>query len=118
LLSHQHTTPIAAQLTQTAPYQRLAPHLGLRGSAIFICAADEDGVVAPAAAVARVAVRGQNAADDVAQVGHVVDIWQRAGDLWVCRWVYKGGGGGGRRAIVQVRLVQRPSGVRDQQTAC
>lgn len=52
-------------------------YLGLSSCPVLVCAADEDDVVAPAPAVARIAVCTQHTADDVAQVGHVVDIWQR-----------------------------------------
>ena len=48
--------------------------------AVLVGAADEHRVVAARAAVARVAVRAQHAADDVAQVRHVVHVGQRARD--------------------------------------
>jgi hypothetical protein len=55
----------------------LPPHLGLCCCAVFVGATDKDYVVAPAAAVACIAVCTQHAADDVAKVGHVVHVRQR-----------------------------------------
>ncbi|PVH32034.1 hypothetical protein PAHAL_9G297800 [Panicum hallii] len=52
---------------------------GLGGGAVFVGAADEEHVVAPEAAVARVHVGAEHAADEVAQVRHVVHVRQRAG---------------------------------------
>lgn len=51
---------------------------GLGGRAVLVGAADEEHVVAPEAAVARVDVGAQHAPDQVAQVRHVVHVRQRA----------------------------------------
>ena len=61
--------------------------LCLRGRAVLVRAADVQNVVAPRTAVPRVHVRAQHAADDVAEVRHVVNIRQRGGDEHVpLRW--------------------------------
>ena len=70
------------------PFPRPPAYLGLCGGTVLISTAHKDAVVAPGPAVAAVAVRAEHAADDVAEVGHVVHIRQGAGDLM---------GGGGRR---------------------
>ena len=83
----QKGQPLAASmlLLQQTAAQRVnwwcsAAHLGLSGCPIFICATDVDAVVTPAVAEAGVAVGAEHAADDVAQVGHIVHIGQGAGD--------------------------------------
>ena len=58
----------------------LPAHLGLSGRPILVCAADVNSVEAPQAAEAGVAVGAQHAADDVAEVRHIVDVRQRACD--------------------------------------
>lgn len=81
----------------------LLERLGLSRGAVLVGAADEDRVVAAGAAVPRVHVRGEHAADDVAEVGHVVDVGQRGGDEDVAgAWLREAGrvgGGGGRRGL-------------------
>lgn len=67
--------------SQAAARLSSSSHLGFSCCAVLVCPAHKDGVVAPAAAVACVAVSAQHAADDVAQVRHVVHVWQGAGDL-------------------------------------
>lgn len=52
--------------------------LGLGGRAVLVGAADEEDVVASEAAVARVGVGAEHAADKVAQVRHVVHVRQSA----------------------------------------
>ena len=51
-------------------------YLSLSGSPVLISAADVDAVVASATAVAGVHISAQHAPNDVAQVGHIVDIGQ------------------------------------------
>lgn len=58
----------------------LLERLGLGRRAVLVGAADEDGVVAAGTAVPRVHVRREHAADDVSEVGHIVDVGQRGGD--------------------------------------
>jgi hypothetical protein len=55
-------------------------NLGFCSSAILISTAHVDTVVPPDAAVARVHVSAQHAANDVAQVRNIVDVGQGAGD--------------------------------------
>lgn len=62
---------VADLLARAALLQRLC----LGGSAILIGAADIDRVVPSRSAEAAVYVRGEDAADDVAEVRHVVDVW-------------------------------------------
>lgn len=54
--------------------------LGLGGRAVLVGTAHEDRVVPPRTAVARVDIGGEHAADDVAEVGNVVDVRQRGRD--------------------------------------
>ena len=65
---------------QTQPARVGQVYLGFCGSPILVCAAHIDAVVAPAAAVARIHISAQHAANDVSQMRHIVDIWQGAGD--------------------------------------
>lgn len=60
-----------ADLPRRAP---LLERPGLRGDAVLVGAADEEHVVAPEAAVARVRVGAEHAADEVAQVRHVAHV--------------------------------------------
>jgi hypothetical protein len=53
-------------------------HLGLGGRPVLICPAHEDSIVSSGTRIARIAVGGQDAANDVAKVWHVIDIRQRA----------------------------------------
>ena len=62
------------------PFPRPPAYLGLCGGTVLISTAHKDAVVAPGPAVAAVAVRAEHAADDVAQVGHIVHVRQRGGD--------------------------------------
>ena len=57
-----------------------APCLRLCGSPVLICAAHVDAIVAAGFAVARIAIRAEHAANDVPEVGHIVNIGQSAGD--------------------------------------
>jgi len=58
----------------------LLTRLGLRCSAILVRTADIDGVVASQTAVASVHVAREDTADDVAQMRHIVDVREGAGD--------------------------------------
>ena len=60
--------------------KRRVAHLGLCGSAVLICATHEDGIVAAQTAEAGIAVSAEHTAHDVAQVGHIIDVRQCAGD--------------------------------------
>jgi hypothetical protein len=60
--------------------QPLFQSLGLGGRPVLIGPAHVHGVVPARAREPRVTIRGQHAADDVAQVGHVVDVGQGRGD--------------------------------------
>lgn len=72
-------------LQQRHVYAGVSSHLGLCCSTVLICAAHVDAVVASAAAVAGVYIRTQHTANDVAQMGHIVDIRQGACDQNVSR---------------------------------
>ena len=58
-------------------------YLCLCGSTILVCATHVDAVVTPAAAVAGINIRTQNTADDVSQVGNIVDVGEGAGDQYI-----------------------------------
>ena len=83
-VSHSRCSSAACLLMQCSRQSRAnAPHcahLGLGGGAVLVGAADVDAAVAAGACEARVAVGAEHAAHNVAQVGHVVHVWQRAGD--------------------------------------
>lgn len=58
----------------------LLQSFGLSSGTVFISAANVDAVVAGEASVPGVDIGGENAADDVAQVRNVVNVWKRRGN--------------------------------------
>lgn len=53
---------------------------GLRRRAVLIGTGDIEGIVSPETAVPSKDIGAQDAADDVAEVGDIVNIWQGTGD--------------------------------------